>query len=132
MWVQGSKQLNAIVAKNGNTEHAKCGITQKQYFAAIRGETDITFVCKPCSTSAQNGTQVGSEEVAALCNATDVMEAEDKTVNEQISTSAQDVTQAGSEEETALGNATDVMDTEDTHVNEQISFVSSTNDVTDV
>ena len=23
MWVQGSKQLNAIVAKNGNTEHAK-------------------------------------------------------------------------------------------------------------
>ncbi|XP_052212441.1 uncharacterized protein LOC127831497 [Dreissena polymorpha] len=122
MWVQGSKQLNAIVAKNGNTEHAKpVRITQKQYLAVIRGETDITFVCKPCSTSAQNGTQVGSEEVAALGNATDVMEAEDKPVNEQISTSAQNVTQAGSEEKTALGNATDVMDTEDTHVNEQDS-----------
>ena len=71
-----------------NSYGGKCfvfvGITQKQYFAAIRGETDITFVCKPCSTSAQNGTQVESEEVAALGNATDVMEAEDKPVNEQV------------------------------------------------
>ncbi|KAH3851274.1 hypothetical protein DPMN_093754 [Dreissena polymorpha] len=61
-----------------------CRHYTKTVLAAIRGETDITFVCKPCSTSAQNGTQEGSEEVAALGNATDDMETEDTPVNEQV------------------------------------------------